>query len=204
MFFDPPPAGEEPAPSPQPKLPDWMAPPAQEMGATLVTGLTLARSPNVVMALPAIHAYSTGCLMTVEVAIRQGDLSPDAFWDLHMSAHPIASVMRGGGRLPGRLVRFGVRFRDGTKAATYGSSDPPSGPLLGRQPAGGGLRSGANFVIHNANLWLWPLPPAETFELGVAWPLAGIDLSIVELDGSVIVSTARNSALYWPDLPQSD
>jgi hypothetical protein len=51
-------------------------------------------------------------------------------------------------------------------------------------------------------LWLWPLPPAETFELAVEWPLGGIELTITELDGAAITAAAGRSAHYWPDPPQ--
>lgn len=38
----------------------------------------------------------------------------------------------------------------------------------------------------------------ERFEFAVEWPLAGIDLAIVELDGAAIVDAAERSVSYWP------
>lgn len=50
-----------------------------------------------------------------------------------------------------------------------------------------------------APLWLWPLPPAEPFELAVEWPFGGIDLRFTELDGAAVVAVARRSVSLWPD-----
>jgi len=52
-------------------------------------------------------------------------------------------------------------------------------------------------------LWLWPLPPAETFEFAAEWPFGGIELSIIELDGSAITAAASRSASYWPETEQA-
>ena len=47
----------------------------------------MARSPNVVLRVPTIRAFRTGCMLDVEVVSRQGGLSEDDWWDLHSSAH---------------------------------------------------------------------------------------------------------------------
>jgi hypothetical protein len=57
---------------------------------------------------------------------------------------------------------------------------------------------GGEFSFSDFGLWLWPLPPAENFEFAVEWPLGGIGLTVVELDGAAIVSAAVRSADYWP------
>ncbi|MGR6913166.1 hypothetical protein ACU635_02800 [[Actinomadura] parvosata] len=98
--------------------------------------------------------------------------------------------------MPDRVLRWGVRYADGTKLTTLDERGfPPTGPLLLLSPAGdvmtGTLHSGVR-------LWLWPLPPPEPFELAVEWPLGGIGLTIVELDGAAIAEAARRSAPYWP------
>jgi hypothetical protein len=206
MFFEPLPADEEPAPHGLPELPPWSGPPALETGAVLAIERTVARSANVVVLLPVIRAFRSGCMLDVEVVSRQGTLSEDDWWDLHMSAHGALMAARGGGRLPRKLLRLGVRYADGRKATTIGrhqrrrsaSDDPPPGPELSWCPGSSGMH-GRESGFSGFGLWLWPLPPAETFEFAVEWPLGGIDLTIAELDGAAIVAAAARSAHYWPD-----
>ena len=51
MFFEPEPAGEEPARR-WPEIPPWSGPPALEAGVPLAVARTVARSDNVVVLLP--------------------------------------------------------------------------------------------------------------------------------------------------------
>ncbi|MDA0647027.1 MULTISPECIES: hypothetical protein [Nonomuraea] len=205
MFFEPPPAREELTSPPRPALPAWSAPPGTELGAATTADRVLARGPNVAVALSTIRAFSTGCLLNVEVVLRQGDLSPEVFWDLQMSLYPFARIRSAGDRLPDRLLRFGVRYPGGAKATTIEANGhilpgqgPPAGPLLSWLPVGGAMRGGHDLAGNSMALWLWPLPPAEPFEFAVEWPLGGIGLTFTELDGATVVSAARRSAPYWP------
>ena len=213
MFFEPLPAGEEPALRGWPEPPPWCGPPALETGVVLAVERTVARSANVVVLLPTIRVFRSGCMLDVEVVSRQGTLSEDDWWNLHMSVYGGLLRKRGGARLPDKLLRLGVRYADGTKATTIEqhrrgaptSDDPPAGPLLSWSPGGsGGTRRGGEEVsFSHFGLWLWPLPPGESFEFAVQWPFGGIGLTIVELDGTAIVAAAGRSAPYWPDSPHS-
>ena len=141
---------------------------------------------------------------------RQGALSDDDWWDLHLSAHSGLLRSRGAARLPDKLLRLGVRYADGTKATTIeqhrrrtpASADPPAGPLLSWSPGSSGMH-GRELGFSGFGLWLWPLPPAETFEFAVEWPFGGIELTIAELDGAAIVAAAGRSEYYWPDTADS-
>ena len=208
MFFEPLPAGEETATGGF-RLPDrplWSGPPALETGAILAVEQTVARSPNVTLRLPTIRAFSTGCMLDVEVVSRQGGLSEDDWWDLHSSAHIRSHQLRGGAPLPRKLLRLGVRYADGRTATTIGQrprgtparDDPPAGPLLSYQPGNSGMH-GRELGFGGFGLWLWPLPPAEAFEFAVEWPFGGIELTITELDGAAIAAAASRSASYWPE-----
>ncbi|MEU7899402.1 hypothetical protein AB0B45_41950 [Nonomuraea sp. NPDC049152] len=213
MFFEPPSAQEESTRPPQPGLPAWDAPPAEEMGTVMVSGLVLARNPNVAITLPTIKAFRTGCLTNVDIVMRRHTLSPDDFQALQLSVYPHMITGVSAGRIPDNLLRFGVRFADGTKATTVGQrfdrtqlpQDPPPGPRLTWQLGGVSIRSGdEDASVITIGLWLWPLPPQESFELGVEWPVGGIELSIVNLDGAAIMSAAQQSVPYWPDSTQSE
>jgi hypothetical protein len=213
MFFEPVSDQEEENRPARLGLPAWYAPPADEMGAMLVSGLVLARTPNVAITLPTIQAFSNGCLMNVNIVMRQHTtMPPDDFQALQLSVYPLMVTGVSAGRLPDKLLRFGVRFANGTKATTVGQridrsqipQDPPSGPRLSWLLGGMSMRSGDDDAgVNVMGLWLWPLPPQETFELAVEWPAGSVALSIVNLDGAAIVSAAQQSLPYWPDSDQS-
>jgi hypothetical protein len=211
MFFEPLPVGEE-APAPVlPEIPPWSGPPDLETGAVLAVEQTVARSLNVVVRLPTIQAFPSGCMLDVDVISRQGGLSEDDWWDLRTSAtHSAYHGLRGGAPLPRKLLRLGVRYADGRKATTIeqrrrrtqARDDPPAGPLLSWRPRSSGMH-GRELAFGAFGLWLWPLPPAVAFEFAVEWPLGGIALTITEFDGAAIVAAASRSASYWPETEQS-
>ncbi len=201
MFFQQP-AAEPPDP-PHPDLPEWVGPSKDDRGTVVATELLLARSAHVAVVLPHVIAYPTGCLLTVEVVIRKGDLSHDDWWDLATSATDATMP----GRRWDRVLRFGLQYPDGTKVTnldpTVGrrpdtaETTTPVGPLLSWTPTGGG--GGLRHHTSHVSLWLWPLPPAEPLTVAVEWPLGGIELTTVELDGAELVAAAERSTRYWPD-----
>ncbi|MEU4232603.1 hypothetical protein AB0F17_50620 [Nonomuraea sp. NPDC026600] len=184
------------------------------MGAVMVSGLALARTPNVAITLPTIQAFSTGCLINVDIVTRRQTLSPDDFQALQLSVFPhMITGVRADQPLPDQLLRFGVRFADGAKATTVGQrldrtqlpQDPPPGPQLSLLLPGMSMRSGDEDAgVMTMGLWLWPSPPRESFELAVEWPVGGIELSIVELDGVAIAAAAQQAVPYWPESPQGE
>jgi hypothetical protein len=206
MFFEALLAAEERVPRGRPELPPWSRPPEEETGAVLAAERTVARSANAVVRLPTIRAFSSGCMLDVEVVIRQGTLSEDDWWDLHSSVLGHFHRSHPGAALPAKLLRMGVRYADGAKATTIeqhrrwalGSGEPPAGPLLGWVPGSSGMH-GREFGFSALGLWLWPLPPAEPFEFAVEWPFGGVELTFAELDGAAIVAAAGQSARYWPE-----
>lgn len=209
MFFESLSAEEEPNLRKLPERSPWSGPPALETGVVLALNRLVARSANVVVRVPVIRAFRAGCMLDVELVSRQDTLSDDDWWDLHLSVHSGLLRSRGGGRLPDKLLRLGVRYADGTKATTIEqhrgrtpSADPPAGPLLSWSPGNSGMH-GRETGFSGFGLWLWPLPPAETFEFAVEWPFGGIELTFAELDGAAIVAAAGRSGYYWPDSARS-
>ena len=77
MFFEPPPAERDPVGRSRPDAPSWSNPPELELGSVLAVERIVARSSNVVIVLPTIRAFGTGCLLNIEVVGRQGALSAD-------------------------------------------------------------------------------------------------------------------------------
>ncbi len=175
----------------------------------MATELLLARTDNVAIVLSHALVYRTGCLLAVEVASRKGSLNLDDWRDLLFAVHDEA-------RMPGRrwerVLRLGLRYPDGTTVTNLDSPfarkpdadplqppGPPVGPGLLWNPSSSG--GGGRFRPHATQgaLWLWPLPPAESLQFAVEWPLVGIDLTFVELDGAALVAAAARSTGYWLD-----
>lgn len=206
MFFEPLPACEQATVWGLPEPPAWSGPPALLTGALLAVEQTVARSANVVVRLPMIRVFGAGCMLDVEIVTRQGDLSADDWWDLHAFACGGYHIQRGGGPLPRKLLRFGVRYADGAKATTIGQparrtrsgDELPAGPLLSWHPGSSGMH-GRHLGFSGFGLWLWPLPPAESNEFVAEWPFGGIELTITELDGVAIADAAGRSGHYWPE-----
>jgi hypothetical protein len=201
MFFQRPAA--EPAEPLRPELPPWAGPPKADLGATVATELILARSANVVVALPRVTVYRTGCLFTVEVVIRKTQLSSDDWQDLIRST----SHATGPGKRWERILRLGLRYPDETTVTNLDSppeqradgaeAGTPVGPLLSWMPAGSG--GSWNHHISHMKMWLWPLPPAQPLTFAVEWPIGGIELTTTELDGAELVAAAERSIGYWSD-----
>jgi hypothetical protein len=205
MFFEVPASRGVPNSPAFPMPPGWAMPPS-EAGVVVPLNRLVARGPNTVLALPAARVYSTGCTLELEATMRQGDLSADAWWDLHMSAHLgffAVAGLENLDRLPHRLLRVGLRFSDGTKVTSLepGRWQPggtePDGPVLALTPGGGGGRGLADRHAE-LGLWLWPLPPAGPVEFAVEWPIAGIPETIVRLDGAALVAAGGRSEPTWP------
>jgi hypothetical protein len=199
MFFESVETEEIPSPRVNPELPAWMGPPYTERGAILLTDRLLGRSDNVVLLLPLMRVYRSGCAFEVELTVRQGDLHAGDFLDLMMTSmfNTPAFRMRAGEPLPDRLLRWGVRYRDGTKLTTIDRRERGSTePILHAMLSGEGLRTGS--MSSGVRLWLWPLPPPEPFELAVEWPMGGIGLSITEIDGAAVAAASERSTDYWP------
>lgn len=185
-------------------MPPWAEPPGPETGVPLATGQVIARSQHVVVYLPTIRVFSTGCMLDIEIVSRQAGLAEDEWWDLQMSVHRGFRGF-GGPRLPDKLLRLGVRFPDGGQATTLEhrrpgrDEGPPEGPVLSWWPGSSGLRDRGELGFSHFGLWLWPNPPAEPFEFAVEWPFGGIAETIVPLDGAPIAAAAAHPSHYWPD-----
>ena len=194
-FFEAPPDEEPPVEPPTP--PPWFQPPADVLAGLVPDRRVIATAPGVTVLLSHIDAYATGCHVRLQVvALRSGTADEDAWWELegvlfgHRGRH-----RRRSGALPDDVPRFGVQFADGTKATTTAfprapHDDEPEGPVL--VPHGGGGGGGGGQIVLDHHLWLWPLPPPEPFDLVVAWPAVGIELTRIEVDGAAIHAAAAD------------
>lgn len=202
-FFSVPPPGPN---RDQHRPPEWFQPPTDQFAALVAERSILARDAGrgTAVALSHIDVFTNGCVLRIRASLhRQPGMSEGEWLDRHDSAMNLRRRLRrdDDGELPDDLLRFGVRYRDGSKATT---TDPPqhhdrhvspAGPVLTMQGGGGG--GGQDLMTVRSPLWLWPLPPPEPFDLVFEWPGQGIPLSSVELDGARIVEAAVDAGPYF-------
>ena len=205
-FFEPPPAEPEPQ---RWDPPPWFQPPREEIAALVPERRILARNDHagVVILLSHIDVFSTGCVLRVRISVHNRDHAPAEDWydlqDIVMAGRRHHGGRPLGGELPDDLLRFGVRFSDGSKATTTAGPVPheldaaPKGPVLMQQGGGGSGSDG--LITTNWALWLWPLPPAEAFDLIFEWPAMGVAMQRVDIDGGQIRRAAETVQSFWGD-----
>jgi hypothetical protein len=54
------------------------------------------------------------------------------------------------------------------------------------------------FYQRHWRLWLWPLPPLDSFEFVIGWHSMGIHTTSIQLDGSAVVRAAERALPHWP------
>jgi hypothetical protein len=158
-------------------------PPEDEIGMLALSSFLLARTPEVVVAVRGITAYSDGLHIAVVVIFADRARTEDLAYSLQEYS-----------RSPGRF-RIGLSFADGRKA-TSGQRDAPDVEqssnvqlkLLG---------SGQQGLMWNGEYWLWPLPPAGPLVVGCRWPDRGIPETLVQIDPTPLLSAAAVSRSVW-------
>ena len=187
-FFTPPPR----APEPERPQPEWLGPPAGELGVAVPIRAVLARTADVAVAVTDVVAYSNGVELGLAVRLRTADSFGDPY-GIHF-----AHVRTGGGELGEAVLRFGVELADGRRATNvdrFPDADPersPAGPILVQRGGGGGGKT------WDQRMWLWPLPPAGTLAFVCEWPKHAIELTRVEIDAAPILEAAAAVEQLWP------
>lgn len=157
-------------------------PPEDEVGVLALSSFLLARTPEVVVAVRGITAYSDGLHLSTVVLFADEQKSED-----------IAYSMNDFSRSPGRF-RFGMVFSDG-RAATSGTRDAPV--VQGDEPGLVLLSSTTAGLMWSGEYWLNPLPPAGPLIIGCRWPDRGIPETLVEIDPSPLLAAAATSGPVW-------
>jgi hypothetical protein len=181
-FFEPPPPPEPP----QQRQPEWIGPPENVLPGAFPLSVVLARTADVALAASNGLAYANGFSFTLAVRLREANDRAMHHW--HMARE-----------LTDDVLRFGVRFADGSKATIFdghrwfATTDRPPGPVLIQRGGGGGGRS------WNQSFWVWPPPPPGSFAFVCEWPAYGIAQTEVEIDTAVIRDAAARAETLWPD-----
>lgn len=148
--------------------------PAEEVGQLLPVRRLFASSPAAVIVLTDLIAYTTGFRFTIRC--RTGPRVPRRG----------ANTMYVQGGDHDHVLRIGLRWSDGTKLTSVDEQ-------CGISTSGAGL-----WPIENAPSgqlwWTWPLPPEGPLQVVCEWPVAGIPVTGIELDGSAIRAAGLRSA----------
>ncbi|MEV0385144.1 hypothetical protein [Nonomuraea sp. NPDC050643] len=161
------------------------APPISRMGAIVTLERVLARTPALAVLLPMLQVYDVGCLVHLEVVVRN-------------ATAPSGLALRLDSAFSGEestSLHVRLRYPDGRDVASDDDRHCAP-PCLSWFP--GGVRGDGVHTLYQMPLWLFPLPPAEDFLLTVEWPWAGIGPKAVTLDGAAIAGAAARSAECWP------
>jgi hypothetical protein len=186
-FFTPPPP---PEPEPERDIrerPPWFGPPFGVLPGVVPVERVIARTDELAFAVGRIAAYPTGFECQTRVVPAAPSYDDDA--------DPMRPFRPRGGELPPELLRFGLRFSDGTKATStqmWLSRDDPEGPVL--MPRGGGGGGGE----WEQEWWVWPLPPPGPLAFVCEWPARGIALTSVEIDAQPILDAAARARELFP------
>lgn len=217
MNFFPPPRVTDQEPEHEHELArvPWEGAPEDVIGGIVPLERVLARHDHLVIVATEAVAYADGVELQLRLRARRHSRMSRKEWAAvshgmwgygddpwHEEEVERAAAQ---GRHPEGLLRFGVRFADGSVVTTLDEREElgewpgpaPEGPVLILNEHGGGS-SGEYIDVEHA-LWLWPLPPPRPFELAVEWPLLGVDLSFTRLDGEAIVAASARARPFWDD-----
>jgi hypothetical protein len=194
-FFQPPSsASPEQAEGGDP--PPWTGRPQGTPPGVVLSDLELARSRAAAVYIAYLDAYPEGFEFDVEVIIAATE------HELRCEADEFGFQMFGGGWpmvgessdvIPARLLRIGVEFADGRKAANISGHDRPAGG-----PVMWSLRGGGGGGRWHQGYWVSPLPSSGPVALACEWPIAAIPLVRYALDGRLMLDGARRARATFP------
>jgi hypothetical protein len=184
-------------PPPEPvrrRVPAWMRSDAVIPGS--VPGeVVLIRTEQVAVTIGSVRAYPNGFELTLHARLRREDETWPGRPD------PFERPGRLGAQVPEDVLRFGVMFADGRRAATTSSrwphGDPDPGWLVLLQNGGGG-----SSLSWDGNFWVHPLPPEGPVTFIASWLEHGVAETRAELDGAVIREAAWRAVILWPEEPE--
>ena len=179
--------------------PVWIGPPEHELGIAVSIARVIAQSETGVVAVSHAVAYSTG--VTFEFVAEARGLSAREERVLFHEQHAGEDD-----ELPDGFLRIGIKFADDRRASNLAgrrmwrqSMTPdavPEGPLLVPRGGGGGQAGGGRISLR-PGYWLWPLPPPGAVEIVCEWPIVGIPLTAIDIDGAALGEAASRSASLW-------
>jgi hypothetical protein len=160
-------------------------------------GVVLIRTEQVAVAVGSVRAYPNGFEFTVHTRLRRGDeTGPGGADPLERHGH------WRGTQVPEDVLRLGVMYADGRRAATTGGhpwlhGDGDAERLVLLQNGGGGSDR-----RWDGDFWVHPLPPEGPVTFVASWLRHGVAEARAELDGAAIREAARRAVILWPEEPE--
>lgn len=177
--------------------PVWAGPPEDELGVATPLNVVVGRSEHGAVALTQATSFTTGATLSFVAQARDLDrrIARTLFHEQHLFGP-------GEDHLPDGFLRLGVELPGGGKASNIGGprpfgEDDPAGPVFIHRGGGGGGGRRDRVVMHH-DYWVWPLPGPGPIRVSCEWPLVGIALSTVEIDGAELVEAATRAVPLWP------
>ena len=194
-FFDSIPQPPPPEPVRE-RRPAWMRSDAVIPGS-VAAEVVLIRTGQVAVAVGSVRAYPNGFEFTLQTRLRHEDEDGPLVGD------PLERHGRWRGQVPGDVLRLGVLYADGRRAATTGGrwpgedSDPERLVLV----QGGGGGSARRW---DGDFWVHPLPPEGPGPFVASWLRPGVSEASAELDGAAIREAAARAVILWPEEPEPE
>ena len=189
-----------PAPSPprrpaRPPVRPWTRPDTVVPGSVAAEAV-VACTDAVAVAVGSLRAYANGFEFTVHV--RQRATDDDGFREPldPLGRHP---RVRGAAE-PGRVLRLGIAYADGRRAAAIGHwtpADPEGDSDLVLEQRGS---SGSEYRW-DGEFWVHPLPPEGPVTFVVSWLAQDVVEERAEVDGAAIRAAATRAVDLWPGGP---
>jgi hypothetical protein len=185
------PAGFVPVVGPPP----WAGPPESEIGVAVPVRATLHSTPDLVIALIDLVAFSNG--FEFRIALRsKNSIEPRSMGFGPPGGHHESLEVEIGfadgrsGKSPAsqpsvEVLNYYQEAREGREP------ELPAGPVIGLGSGGGGGRR------WDFQWWVWPLPPDGPVTLLCRWPAGKIVTKSLELDGAAIRRAGAESKDLW-------
>lgn len=159
--------------------------PQNELGVVVPINLTLARTPDLIIALTHADVFTAG--LTLHLSCRSGSTAVDE------NGRPkLIATSR-----PTGTLLFGVEFSDGRSATNMTGALPevgdPEQPLLQRATAHG------SSSVDDRAYYLTPLPPPGPMTVLVAAPLLDIPDHRHQIDTTAFRDAHSRTAVLWPE-----
>jgi hypothetical protein len=155
------------------RQPEWIGPPENMAGGTVVLDRVLANTGDAAVVLRGGRAFPTGLTLSVDLLRR-----------------PVGAITHEGFE----RFRFGIGLSDGRKVTADRFSDAlDASPRLIQHGGGGGG------LTWEQNYWLWPLPGEGTLQIACQWEPVGIEETVIEIDTAPIREAASRAVELWPD-----
>jgi hypothetical protein len=177
------------------RRPVWMRSDAVIPGS--VPGeVVLVRTGQVAVAIGSVRAYPNGFEFTLHTRLRTEDETG------LVRAGPMEPPGRGREQVPEDVLRLGVMYADGRRAAAAGGCPRPGDDADGERLVVFENGGGGSARRWDGDFWVYPLPPAGPVTFVVSWLEHGVGETRAELDGAAIREAAGRAVILWPEEPE--